>query len=77
MYVIQKFDEINNKVNANLEVWRQTLECKRFKLSKVKTKYLKSKFSDAASEVDMKVRLNDQSHFLERVFQVLKVSNSR
>jgi len=32
-------------VNAKLEVWRQTLESRGFRLSRAKTEYMKCKFS--------------------------------
>ncbi|WMV15276.1 hypothetical protein MTR67_008661 [Solanum verrucosum] len=53
-------DETRDRVNARLEVWRQTLESKGFKLSRTKTEYLGCKFSDALEEADMEVRLATQ-----------------
>nr|XP_009779395.1 PREDICTED: uncharacterized protein LOC104228611 [Nicotiana sylvestris] len=47
-------------VNEKLEVWRQTLESKGFKLSKTKTEYLECKFSNGTQEGDMEVRLDTQ-----------------
>ncbi|XP_060182159.1 uncharacterized protein LOC132611807 [Lycium barbarum] len=41
-------DESWNGVNARLEVWRQTLELKGFKLSRTKTEFLECKFSDVS-----------------------------
>jgi len=38
-------DETRDRVNAKLELWRQTLESRGFKLSKIKTEYMKCKFS--------------------------------
>ncbi|KAG5597411.1 hypothetical protein H5410_038643, partial [Solanum commersonii] len=43
-----------------LEVWRQTLESKGFRLSRTKTEYLGCKFSDALDETDVEVRLVTQ-----------------
>ncbi|XP_070026270.1 uncharacterized protein [Nicotiana sylvestris] len=43
-------DETRGGVNAKLEVWRQTLESKGFKLSKSKIKYLECKFSKGMHE---------------------------
>ncbi|KAK4710207.1 hypothetical protein R3W88_004720 [Solanum pinnatisectum] len=51
-------DETHNKVNARLEVWRQTLESKGFRLSRTKTDYLEYKFSDIVHERDVEVRLD-------------------
>ncbi|KAG5596183.1 hypothetical protein H5410_037415 [Solanum commersonii] len=53
-------DETRNRVNARLEVWRQTLESKGFRLSRTKTEYLGCKFSDALDETDGEVRLATQ-----------------
>ncbi|XP_055830832.1 uncharacterized protein LOC129899850 [Solanum dulcamara] len=48
-------DEIRDKVNSRLEVWRQTLEFKAFKLSRCKMEYLECKFSDELDETDVEV----------------------
>ncbi|XP_016476031.1 uncharacterized protein LOC107797642 [Nicotiana tabacum] len=53
-------DETRNGVNARLEVWRQTLEYKGFKLSRTKTKYLECKFSDGTYDADVEVKLDAQ-----------------
>ncbi|XP_070030106.1 uncharacterized protein [Nicotiana sylvestris] len=53
-------DETRSGVNARLEVRRQTLESKGFKLSRTKTKYLKCKFSDGTHDADVEVKLDDQ-----------------
>ncbi|KAF3653715.1 putative pre-mRNA-processing factor 6-like [Capsicum annuum] len=47
-------------VNEKLEVWRQTLESKGFRLSRSKTEYLECKFSDASQEDEVVVRLDSQ-----------------
>jgi len=39
-------DETRGGVDERLEVWRQTLKSKGFKLSRTKTEYLECKFSD-------------------------------
>ncbi|KAF3650229.1 putative ran-binding protein 1 -like protein c-like [Capsicum annuum] len=49
------------EMNDKLEVWRQTLESKEFRLSTTKTEYLKLKFSDLTHEVDMVVELDSQA----------------
>lgn len=49
------------KVKVNLEVWRQTLESKRFRLSTTKIEYLERKFSDVQHETNMRVRLETQA----------------
>ncbi|KAL3372146.1 hypothetical protein AABB24_008601 [Solanum stoloniferum] len=53
-------DETRDRVNARLEVWRQTLESKGFRLSRTKTEYLGCKFSDGLDETDVEVRLAAQ-----------------
>lgn len=45
-------------VNARLEVWRQTLESKGFRLSRTKIEYLWCKFSDTSYDVGMEVKLD-------------------
>nr|XP_009786934.1 PREDICTED: uncharacterized protein LOC104234970 [Nicotiana sylvestris] len=50
-------DESRAGVNERLEVWRQSLKSKGFKLSRTKTEYLKCKFSAEQGEVGMNVRL--------------------
>ncbi|XP_070052709.1 uncharacterized protein [Nicotiana tomentosiformis] len=53
-------DETRSSVNERLEVWRQTLESKGFKLSKTKMKYLECKFNAEPREAGMEVRLESQ-----------------
>ncbi|KAF3643813.1 putative transcription initiation factor iib [Capsicum annuum] len=48
-------------VNDKLEIWRQTLESKRFRLSRIKTEYLECKFSDVSQEYDVVVELDSQA----------------
>ncbi|XP_016484269.1 uncharacterized protein LOC107804844 [Nicotiana tabacum] len=53
-------DETRDNVEERLEVLKQTLESKGFKLSRRKTKYLECKFSDDMREADMDVRLDSR-----------------
>ncbi|XP_070034800.1 uncharacterized protein [Nicotiana tomentosiformis] len=53
-------DETRGSVNERMEVWRQALESKGFKLSRTKTEYLECKFSDVTREEDVEVRLDSQ-----------------
>jgi hypothetical protein len=53
-------DESRIGVDNKLELWRQTLESKGFKLSRSKTEYMKCDFSDARSE-DEDVILDGQT----------------
>ncbi|KAG5579910.1 hypothetical protein H5410_050537 [Solanum commersonii] len=48
------------RVNATLEVWRQTPKSKGFKLSKTKTEYLDCKFSDVTHKIGVEVRHDTQ-----------------
>ncbi|KAG5572816.1 hypothetical protein H5410_062582 [Solanum commersonii] len=47
---IISIDETGSGVNNMLEVWRQTLNSKGFRLSRTTTEYLDCKFSDATQE---------------------------
>ncbi|XP_070045788.1 uncharacterized protein [Nicotiana tomentosiformis] len=53
-------DESRTSVNEMLEVWRQALESKGFKLSRTKTEYLECKFSTEPRKVGVEVRLESQ-----------------
>nr|XP_009611950.1 uncharacterized protein LOC104105373 [Nicotiana tomentosiformis] len=53
-------DEIQDDVNAQLEVWRQTLESKGFELSSTKTEYFECKFSGETQEGEGDVMLDSQ-----------------
>ncbi|KAF3675032.1 putative pre-mRNA-processing factor 6-like [Capsicum annuum] len=52
--------ETRGCVNDKLEVWRQTLESKGFRLSRSKTEYLKCKFNDVRLENKVVVKLKSQ-----------------
>ena len=51
-------EETRSGVNAKLEVWRETLECKGFRLSRSKTEYLECKFSEVEQDEDVIVKLD-------------------
>lgn len=53
-------DETRSGVNYKLEVWRQILKSKGFKLSKTETKYLDCKFSVTICKIGVQVRLDLQ-----------------
>ena len=53
-------DESRVGVNAKLELWRQTLEARGFKLSKSKTKYMECRFSTQRSSDGSVVKLGEQ-----------------
>ena len=45
-------------MNEKLEVWRQSLESKGFRLSRSKTEYMECKFTESSQEDEMVVRLD-------------------
>ncbi|KAL4180816.1 hypothetical protein AMTRI_Chr12g268000 [Amborella trichopoda] len=53
-------DETRNGVNTKLELWRDDLESKGFKISWIKTKYMKCKFSDNRSRDKEVVNIDSQ-----------------
>ncbi|XP_047267018.1 uncharacterized protein LOC107853402 [Capsicum annuum] len=54
-------DESRQGINDKLEVWKQILESKGFKLSRTKTEYLEFKFSDSRQEEVVEVKLDSQA----------------
>lgn len=54
------YDETRIEVNVRPEVWRQILESRRFRLSRIIIEYLRCKYSDVMQEVGIKVRLDAQ-----------------
>ena len=65
---IDLIDETRAGVNTKLELWRQTLESRDFRLSRTKTEYVECKFSKQEIRDYSIVRLNGQkisvsSHF--------------
>ncbi|KAF3635814.1 putative pre-mRNA-processing factor 6-like [Capsicum annuum] len=65
-------DETRRGVNDKLEVWRQTLESKGFRLSRSKTEYLECKFSDLRQEEEVMVRLDAQEVCKRDSFKYLR-----
>ena len=53
-------DETRGGVNDKLELWRQTLESKGFRVSRTKTEYVECKFNDVRRENEVGVRLEAQ-----------------
>ncbi|KAM3376423.1 hypothetical protein P3S68_015138 [Capsicum galapagoense] len=53
-------DETRGGVNDKLEVWRQTLESKGFRVSRSKTEYVECKFNDVRREDEVVVKLESQ-----------------
>lgn len=53
-------DETHDEVNAKMEIWRQILELKGFRLSRTKTKHFEYMFNIVTDEAYMKLRLDTQ-----------------
>ncbi|KAM3202763.1 hypothetical protein P3L10_030388 [Capsicum annuum] len=53
-------DETRGGVNDKLEVWRQTLESKGFRVSRSKIEYVECKFNDVRRENEVVVKLESQ-----------------
>nr|XP_009792808.1 PREDICTED: uncharacterized protein LOC104239790 [Nicotiana sylvestris] len=70
-YDIVLIDEMRSEVNARLEVWRQILESKGFKLNGTKIEYLECKYSDGTHDADVEVMLDSQVIPKERVLSIL------
>ena len=64
-------DESREGVNLKLELWRQTLESKGFKLSRTKTEYMHCRFSNLRAQSD-KVSLNSVDIGASRKFRYLE-----
>ncbi|XP_047250118.1 uncharacterized protein LOC124885900 [Capsicum annuum] len=57
---IIRIDETLGGINDKLELWRQTLKFKEFRLSRTKTEYFECKFSDLSHEASVVVKLDSQ-----------------
>ncbi|XP_060212297.1 uncharacterized protein LOC132639932 [Lycium barbarum] len=64
-------DETLSGVNAKLEVWRQTLESKGFRLGQTKMEYLECKFSGVMPKAGVEVRLDTQTIQKKESFKYL------
>ncbi|CAN6720664.1 unnamed protein product [Malus baccata var. baccata] len=53
-------DETQEGVNAKLNLWREVLESKGFRLSRSKTEYMECKFSVNGGQNELGVRIGDQ-----------------
>jgi len=62
------FDETRDRVNTKLELWRETLESRGFKLSRTKTEYIKCKFSKQRIRNCSIVTLDGQENTDEQSF---------
>ena len=52
-------DETKEGVNTKLELWRNNLKSKGFKLNRRKTKYIECKFTKNARVEDVIIKLKD------------------
>ena len=50
-------DETARGVNTKLEIWREALESKRFRISRSKTEYMVCKFSSTSSAHEERVMI--------------------
>ena len=64
-------DESHRGINDKLEVWRQNLEAKGFRLSRTKTEYLEYKFSELRQEDKGVVKLESQAVCKRECFKYL------
>ena len=53
-------DETKSGVNAKLDVWREVLESKGFKISRTKTEYIKCNFSGSRNTNEETVKIASQ-----------------
>ena len=53
-------DETKSRVNAKLDVWREVLESKGFKISRTKIEYIKYNFSENRNTNDKIVKIANQ-----------------
>lgn len=51
--------EKSKEVNSKLELWRQTLESKGFRLSRNKTRYMHYDFNEKQEKNDLKVKIRE------------------
>ncbi|KAM3394643.1 hypothetical protein P3S68_003646 [Capsicum galapagoense] len=64
-------DETRGGVNDKLEMWRQTLESKGFRVSRSKTEYVECKFNDVRREDEVVVKLEAQEVWKRDKFKYL------
>lgn len=64
-------DESREGVNAKLELWRNTLESKGFRVSRSKTEYMECEFSDGRSRETCNVNMMGQDVPKKDVFKYL------
>ena len=70
-------DETRVGVNAKLELWRQTLESRDFKLNKTKTEYIECKFSKQGIRDYSIVTLDGQEILMSSHFKYLILLSKR
>ena len=63
-------DETRGRLDDKVEKWRQTLECRGYRLSMAKTKYLRCEFSGAEGD-DGKVTLGGEAVLKVNKFKYL------
>ena len=64
-------DETKEEVNKKLELWRQTLEARRFRLSRLKTKYMECNFGKRKNNEQGVITLDGQQIPVTECFKYL------
>ena len=70
---VMLIDESRIVVDRQLELWRQTLESKGFRLSRTKTEYMNCGFSGVRSE-DGDVTLAEQVVPKKEIFSIFRIN---
>ena len=65
-------DETKSGVNAKLDVWREVLESKGFKISRTKTEYIKCNFSESRNTSEEAVKIVSQEIRKSENFKYLR-----
>lgn len=63
-------DMTHSIVNNKLEIWRQNLKCKRFRLNRTKIEYVEC--NDVTREADVEVRIGTQAISKRGSFKYLR-----
>ena len=66
-------DETKEGVNTKLELWRQTLEARGFRLSRSKTEYMECKFRKRRNNEQGVITLDGQQILVTECFKYLRL----
>ncbi|KAL4204097.1 hypothetical protein AMTRI_Chr01g130510 [Amborella trichopoda] len=64
-------DEARNDINTKLELWRDALESKGFKISRTKIEYMECEFNNNRSRDEEVANLTTRKYKNERTFDIL------